>query len=226
MLRRLIFDFDGLIADTESAIYAAWRELYQSQGHDLAVEQYVQCVGSTFLSFDPMAALEKLVGHSVDWEPLLRRKDARIREMHRQMDTLPGVRTLLAEANSHGVECAVASSSEAAWLFPWLERLGIRQHFRHICCRDDTARAKPAPDLFLLAMDKLGVGPDESLVLEDSANGLKAAVAAGVPCIVVPNAITRHSDFSQAAAILPSLEGRTLRELSDAAAKPLLRGNI
>lgn len=214
MLRHLIFDFDGLIADTETAIYQAWRELYQSQGQDLPLETYVQCVGSTFHTYDPMAELERLTGQGIDWEPLLERKDARIAELHRQMRPLPGVRELLEEARSLGVECAVASSSQESWVIPWLDRLELRTFFRHICCRDEATRPKPAPDLFLQAMERLGTDPHHAMVLEDSANGLRAALAANVPCFIVPNEITRLSDFTGAAGILPTLEGASIAELS------------
>ena len=62
----IIFDFDGLIADTESAIYLAWRELYQSHGHDLPLSTYVRCVGSTFHTYNPMQELENLLGYEPD----------------------------------------------------------------------------------------------------------------------------------------------------------------
>ncbi len=213
MLRHLIFDFDGLIVDTETAIYQAWQELFDSQGHDLPLSTYVQCVGSTFHSYDPMADLECRVGRKIEWAPLLARKDERIRQLHLEMDALPGIRDLLEQAQEAGVQCAVASSSEPTWVIPWLERLNLRTYFRHICCRDGVLQAKPAPDLFLAAMNRLQVGPDESLVLEDSANGLKAAVAAKVPCLIIPNQVTQHSDFSQAAAVLPTLAGISLHHL-------------
>ena len=93
-MRALIFDFDGLIVDTESAIYEAWRELYEHHGHALPLATYVQCVGSTFGHYDPMAALETLTGGPVAWHEVLPRKDARIRELQHGLDTLPGVREI------------------------------------------------------------------------------------------------------------------------------------
>jgi HAD superfamily hydrolase (TIGR01509 family) len=201
----LIFDFDGLIVDTESAIYQAWRELYESQGHDLPLSTYVQCVGSTFHSYDPVRALEELVGGEIQWPELLETKDARIRELHEEADTLPGIRELLVQARSEGIPCAVASSSARSWVAGWLERLGILEAFNFICSRDDVPRAKPAPDLFLEVLRVFGAPPHRALVLEDSYNGLKAARAAGIACVVVPNAITAESDFSGAAKVLPTL---------------------
>src|SRR6187399_2066812 len=111
-MHALIFDFDGLIVDTESAIYEAWRELYLHHGHDLPLATYVQCVGSTFASYDPMAALEGLTGGPVNWDEVLPRKDARIRELQENLDTMPGIRVLLLAAANAGIPCAVASSSQ------------------------------------------------------------------------------------------------------------------
>src|SRR5688572_5472550 len=148
-MRALIFDFDGLIVDTESAIYEAWRELYLFHGQDLLLPTYVQCVGSTFSHYDPMAALEDLTGNPVLWDEILPQKDARIRELQRGLDTMPGIRALLAESERCGVPCAVASSSSRRHVQGWLDRTGIADAFAVIRTRDDVARAKPSPDLFL-----------------------------------------------------------------------------
>ncbi|HEX2749513.1 MAG TPA: HAD-IA family hydrolase [Verrucomicrobiales bacterium] len=209
-MRALIFDFDGLIVDTESAIYEAWRELYLDHGHDLPLPVYVQCVGSTFSQYDPMAALESLTGKPVNWDDVLPRKDARIRELQRELDTLPGIRPLLLEAASRGIPCAIASSSQRTHVQGWLERTGILDAFTLIRTRDDVERAKPAPDLFLAAAHGLGLSPAETLILEDSANGLRAARAAGAPCVIVPSPVTRGSDFTGAHAVIDTLGNMSL----------------
>ena len=209
----LIFDFDGLIVDTESAIYDAWRELYASQGHDLTLADYINCVGSTFAGFDPVAELDRRLGRPADWEPLIAIKDARIRELHEPLEPLPGVRELLAAASNQSVPCAVASSSERRWVNRWLERLDLKDCFQIIRTRDHVARAKPAPDLFLSAAEGLRVPPARCLVLEDSRNGLLAAQAAGMPCVVIPGPVTKDSDFSGAARVLRSLNEVSLDDL-------------
>lgn len=213
-LRAILFDFDGLIVDTESAIYEAWRELYLSEGHDLPREVYVQCVGSTFGHYDPMEELERLTGRSIDWTARLAVKNARIRELQRDLNTMPGVRDLLAACDSSGLRRAVASSSDRQHVHGWLDRVGLKTSFQAIRSRDDVARPKPAPDLFLAALDALGVAAEEAIVLEDSLNGLRAANAAGVPCIVVPSPVTLGLDFSAATAIIPTLHGHGPAELA------------
>lgn len=212
-MRALIFDFDGLIVDTESAIYEAWRELYLHHGHDLPLPTYVQCVGSTFATYDPMAALESLTGSPVNWDELLPRKDARIRALQQNLDTMPGIRPLLLEAAGAGIPCAVASSSQRMHVEGWLDRTGILDAFTLIRTRDDVPRAKPAPDLFLAAAAGLGLKPGETLVLEDSSNGLRASRAAGAPCVIVPSPVTAGSDFTGAVAVIDTLENVTLEEL-------------
>lgn len=214
-LRALIFDFDGLVVDTESAIYKAWRELYLSQGHDLPLPTYVQCVGSVFGHYDPMAALEALTGKPVDWPVLLPLKDQRIRDGQLELDTLPGVRELLIEARAVGLPCVIASSSQRTHVSSWMDRTGIGHHFDFIHTRDDVERAKPFPDLFLAAATSLGVLPEETLVLEDSLNGLRASIVAGAPCVIVPSPVTDGSDFTGATTILKTLAGVTIQQLRE-----------
>ncbi|MFN0127199.1 MAG: HAD family hydrolase [Verrucomicrobiales bacterium] len=213
MPQSLIFDFDGLIADTESAIYDAWASVYARHGEHLALSEYVRCVGSTFGQFDPMAELERRLGRTLDWVPLLAAKDEAIRHGHRDLPPLPGVRELLAEAATAGVPCAVASSSSADWVHPWLETFGLRDAFQAVWTRDRVPNPKPAPDLFLSAAADLGFSPAQCLVLEDSPNGLRAARTAGSPCVIVPSPVTRNGDFTGAHRILPSLHGVALPDL-------------
>jgi putative hydrolase of the HAD superfamily len=211
--RALIFDFDGMIVDTESAIYQAWRELYESQGHDLDLADYVHCVGSTFRQFNPITELERRLDGALEWPPLIATKDARIHELHLDLDAMPGVRDLLAEARHRGIPCAVASSSDSRWVRRWLEQLDLMDYFAAIRTRDDVAAVKPAPDLFLSAAAALGVPPPECLVIEDSRNGLLAAQAAGIPCVIVPSPVTVGSDFTGAERVISSLEGIRLDNL-------------
>jgi putative hydrolase of the HAD superfamily len=211
--RGLIFDFDGLIVDTESAIYAAWSEVYQSHGEGLDLPDYVRCVGSTFGQFDPMAELERRLGRTLDWAPLLDTKNARIRAGHVGIEPLPGVRELLIAAEAADVPCAVASSSSTDWVGRWLDECRLRSRFRAIWTLDRVTHVKPAPDLFLGAARELGFSPGECLVLEDSHNGLLAAQAAGCPCVIVPSPVTRVSDFAGAERVLTTLAGVSLEDL-------------
>jgi HAD superfamily hydrolase (TIGR01509 family) len=195
-----------LVIDTESAVYHGWREVYERHGHRLPLETYVACVGSsTEHSYDPAAELDRLVGGYLDWEALHAEKQRRIHALLEGEGPLPGVTALLDAAEAGGIPCTIASSSPHSWVDRWLDRLGLAARFHSVWCRDDVPRPKPSPDLFLRAANALDLAPTEVLVLEDSQNGLRAALAAGMRCVVVPNAVTAGSDFRGAWALLDSL---------------------
>lgn len=216
-IRALIFDFDGLIVDTESAIYQSWREMFLAHGHDWAVERFAASVGSDFNEeCDPVAELERLTGKKFDWTAEDGRRDARIRELLAGAVALPGVRERLTEAAELGLPCSVASSSSHRWVNGWLERLELRQHFMNLSTRDCVERIKPSPDLFLHALDKLGVSKDEALIFEDSLNGLRAAQAAGIRCLVIPGPTTRHLDFPGAWRMAESMAAVSIADLAGA----------
>jgi len=197
-IRGLIFDFDGLIVDTETAIYQAWKELYDEHQLPLTIEVWAQCIGSDFGHYDPAADLERLTGLTFDWTSLTQRRRERVNSLLSSQDTLPGIRELLQHAQAVGMPCAVASSSSLNWVGGWINRLGLMPYFKNITTLDDVGRAKPDPGLFLHAAEKLELQPSEILVLEDSLNGLRAATAAGMRCMVVPGMLTRHLDFTGA----------------------------
>ncbi len=213
-IRAVIFDFDGLILDTESAIFQSWQELYKDHGHHLTVETFSQCIGSDFSAhYDPMADLEKLTGLPFDWIAEDARREGRVRELLTAAGALPGVCDRLVEARALGLPCSVASSSSHRWVNGWLEKLGLRHHFANLSTRDNVEHIKPAPDLFLHAAEKLGVSPEEAVIFEDSLNGLRAAQAAGIRCIVAPGPMTQHLDFTGAWKKVASLADVSLAEL-------------
>jgi HAD superfamily hydrolase (TIGR01509 family) len=205
----LILDFDGLILDTESPIFEEWRATFRARGHDLGLDVWQHALG-TFGTYDPCAHLSKLTGEDFDHETL--RQEVRARNMVRceALSLLPGVAERVQEARVAGLKTAVASSSTSAWVEGWLERHGIRPLFDTVCSRDHVERVKPAPDLFLLAASRLGVAPERCVVFEDSPNGIRAARAAGMRCVAIPNAVTRALPMEGADLVLTSLGERPL----------------
>jgi putative hydrolase of the HAD superfamily len=197
-MRGIIFDFDGLIVDTELPGYQAWAECYAAHGQELLLQDYTRCVGSDWAHYNPATELERLLNRRLDWPELDRERTRRVHELLEEVEPLPGVRELLGEAREEGVVCAVASSSPRSWVGPWLERLGLHGEFLHVVTLDDVTRPKPSPELFELAMRRLGIEPHEGVVLEDSLNGLRAALAARVACVVVPNRVTEGLEFAGA----------------------------
>ena len=220
-LRAVIFDFDGLIVDTESTGYQTWREIFEEHGHDLAVETYAAVIGTDFgAHYDPRVDLEGRTGRQFDWEQLERRRTLREKELRTSLSVLPGVLDRLEEAASLGLPCAVASSSPRWWVEGWLKDLGLFERFHHLTTVDDTGKVKPDPSLFLLALERLGVAAEEALIFEDSLNGLKAALAAQIRCIAAPGPMTRHLDFTGAWRRVQHLGEVSLRDLNHALSHP------
>jgi len=208
----LILDFDGLILDTESPIFEEWRETFRARGHDLGMEDWQHALG-TFGAYDPCVHLAKLTGEQFDHEAL--RQEVRARNMVRceAQPLLPGVAERVGEGRRAGLKTAVASSSTSAWVEGWLERHGIRALFDTVCSRDHVERVKPAPDLFLLAAERLGVAPERCVVFEDSPNGIRAARAAGMRCVAIPNPVTCTLPMAGADLVLESMAARPLAEI-------------
>lgn len=215
-IRAVIFDFDGLVVDTESTGYLTWKEIFDQHGHHLPVERYAQAVGTDFLTggYDPRRDLEQLTGQAFDWDAMENTRRERERDLRKLLLTLPGVRDRLSEARSLGMKTAIASSSPRWWIDSWMEQLAIRDQFDHISTVDDTGKVKPDPSLFLHAAENLGVDVTEAVIFEDSLNGLMAAQSAGIRCIVSPGPMTRHLDFTGAWMQVESLDQVSLVEVS------------
>jgi len=202
----VLFDFDGVLVDTEWAIYQAWRRTFEAHDHELPLEIYTRCIGSDFATWSPKTHLEDLTGLAFDWHDLDTRRQIEIRADLAGAGPMPGVADLLEKLPSAGLPAAVVSSSSHQWVDGWLDRLGLAHHFQTTVCRGDAPRIKPAPDLFLAAAGRLAVDPRECLVIEDSRNGVTAAKAAGMRVWVVPNRVTAGLDFSAADRVFSSLE--------------------
>lgn len=202
----VLFDFDGVLVDTEWTIYDAWHRTFISNGHPLPLEIYTQCIGSDFATWSPKTHLEELTGSAFDWHDLdQRRQEEIVRELADE-GPMPGAVNLLRKLKERGIRTAVVSSSSHHWVDGWLDRLNLTHWFETVVCRGDAERIKPAPDLYLEAVRRLSLATDECLVIEDSLNGIKAANAAGIPAWAVPNRVTACLDFSLASRVCASLD--------------------
>lgn len=202
----VFFDFDGILVDTEWAIYEAWLETFRREGYDLPLALYTRCIGSDFDTWSPKTYLEELTGSSFDWEQMDKDRQVVIRAALEEQGPIEGVVDLLKEIQRRGIKLAVVSSSSHSWVDWWLERLEIDGFFKEVICRGDAPRIKPAPDLYLAAAKKLGVDPRKCLVIEDSLNGLFSASAAGMKTWIVPNRVTSALDFSDADEVLSNFK--------------------
>lgn len=211
MIQALVFDFDGLIVDTESADYQAWRAVYDARGVHLDMAQWNLGIGS-FDTFDPYEYLVEQLGQPLDCEAIRAERHALIEQAMADAVPLPGVLDWIAGAQRLGLKLGIASSSSHHWVEGFLAQLGLREPFGVICCNDDVERTKPDPALYRLAVERLGVSPGHAVALEDSPNGVRAAKAAGLYCVAVPNPMTRALDFNGCNLKLDSLADLALKD--------------
>jgi HAD superfamily hydrolase (TIGR01509 family) len=214
MLKALIFDFDGLILDTETPEYQAWQAIYTEFGYELSIDFWGQIVGGSGASnFEPVTYLGSLMGRDLATLDLPRRVLQQSLALIHAQPPLPGVLAWLDAARAAGLKLAIASSSPHSWVEGHLTRLGLLERFDALCCREDVSRTKPEPDLFLAALTALAVSPQEACAFEDSPNGVLAACRAGLPVIAVPNALTERLEIKGETLRLKSLADKNLADL-------------
>jgi HAD superfamily hydrolase (TIGR01509 family) len=213
MIQALIFDFDGLILETEQPVFQSWQELYHSLGCEIPFEVWGSTIGTAEDIYDPFDELERQLERQVDRSNLGPQRRRRELELIDEQPIMPGVENYLLRGRALGLKIGLASSSSCAWVTGHLKRLDLIEHFDSILGSDDVKRTKPAPDLYLLSLEKLGVSPDQAVVFEDSPNGVAAAKTAGIFAVAVPNIITRQLSLEQADLCLDSLEDMPLDTL-------------
>jgi HAD superfamily hydrolase (TIGR01509 family) len=215
-LDAVIFDFDGLILDTEWAIFESAMAAFAAYGHVLTIEAWSTIIGTNTDDDDSWWPIVCAAAGVRDFE-LERFVDAYESQDRSSRDRLPanpGVTELLVELTKAGVPMGIASSSSRAWLDRHIGRLGLLDHFGTLVGRDLVGGVgKPAPDVYLKACADLGADPERSVALEDSAHGATAAKAAGMRVVAVPSRITVHNDFSHADLVVASLQDLTVERL-------------
>jgi HAD superfamily hydrolase (TIGR01509 family) len=203
-IRAFLFDFDGLILDTETASRAGWRWLYEQHGQELPEDLWRTVVG-THGNWDIWSHLEERTG------PLDREQWNELRYAHELSlleaeELRPGILAYVAYAREHGLRRAIVSSASRRWIDLHLERLEQTIGWDAILTADhDASRAKPNPTMYLEALELLEVSADEAVVFEDSPNGVAAGKAAGIFVVGIPNEVTRAYGLDEADLVLESL---------------------
>ncbi|HMB82377.1 MAG TPA: HAD-IA family hydrolase [Vicinamibacterales bacterium] len=195
----VIFDFDGIVIDSETPEYESHRRIYERCGVTLTVDEWCGVIGTWS------------EGHDEQWFTRLcaQSPDAPAREVYfaerRRIfdaivpaDPMRGVRDLLTALRAAGIPSAIASSAPARWVVGAVERLGIRPLFDAVVTGDEVTHRKPAPDVYLEAARRLGVDPARSVAIEDSGPGIAAARAAGMKAVAIPHWLTEGHDLSAA----------------------------
>ncbi len=212
-MQAIIFDFDGLIINTESPDYETWQEVFTQHGCHLNRDTWLQTVGSMDHGFNPYDELARQLGRAINRDQTRAQRRKRYIEMVDAQPLMSGVMARIEEAKGLGLKLAIASSSDCSWVKGHLQKRNLWSHFPVVTCRDDVQRTKPDPAVYQVALARLGVPAAEAIALEDSRNGILAAKAAGMLAIAVPNEMTRGLDFQAADLILNSLSDISIATL-------------
>ena len=211
----IIFDFDGTIIESEGPDFQTWQEIFADHGAELPLAQWIGFIGTAAGTFDPYHLLAELSGKTVDRVAIQRVRRQRFRELVAQQPLRPGVAALLDAADAERIPLAIASSSTRDWVEWNLDQRDLRRRFRFVHTVNDARTGKPDPELYLMTVAALGVDAARTVALEDSYNGLLAAKAAGVRCVVAPNVLTQGVDFTGADLVVGSLAEVDLARLRE-----------
>jgi HAD superfamily hydrolase (TIGR01509 family) len=207
----VVFDLDGLMFNTEELYQQVGSELLRRRGHTLTQDLLDQMMGRpSRVALQIMIDTHRLAA-TVD--ELIAETDALFPEILRtQLAPMPGLVELLAALEARGIPKGIATSSRRSFVERVLGRFDYQRRFDPILTSEDIVHGKPHPEIYLRAAQRLGVAPGEMLVLEDSENGCRAAVAAGAITVAVPGAHSRRHNFRGAALVAESLADRRLYE--------------
>lgn len=211
--RAVVFDFDGLIVDTETPVLRSWQDVFDDHGVELTIDFWARVIGTA--GTDVVGHLRELTGLDLDREDIRARQRAHEEALNAEIGgPLPGVEDRIREAQRLGLRLGVASSSSEAWVTGHLERIGLRDAFAALACAGaEPGRAKPEPVVYREVCAALGVEPQDAVAIEDTPHGITAARSAGLACIAVPNQVTVLLDLSTADLVIDSLAEHTLEEL-------------
>jgi putative hydrolase of the HAD superfamily len=208
----LVFDFDGLLMDTEGTMLASWQYEWRQHGLELDRTGFFADHGGD-VTAQRYARLAAAVGPGYDHAASHARRTAYRDRLHADLDLSPGIRDWLDRAVELGLRLAVASSSPRAWVTRLLATTGTLDRFALLACGDEVDAAKPDPAVYRLALDRLGVPPSDAVAFEDAPHGVTAAAAAGLRCVAVPNRFTDPDRYGHADLVLPGASARTLDEM-------------
>lgn len=217
----VVFDFDGLLMDTESTSLASWQYEWRQHGLELDPATFFADHGGD-MTERRYGELARAVGPDFDRGASHARRTAYRERLHASLGLLPGIAEWLGEAGELGVRLAVASSSPRAHVSGLLDGIRCLSLFEFVACGDEVARAKPDPAVYLLALQRLGLPAVRAVAVEDSPHGVAAAKAAGMRCVAIPNHHSHPARFGDADLVLTSAVqaplSHVLRTLADPAA--------
>ena len=212
-IKGLIFDFDGLILDTESPRYHAWCEIFEHFKLKFDLVDYAKALGSSNEHFNPLVELSKKVGSDFNapyWEKYQSQREMELL-IHEPL--MPGVQEYFVQAKKRQLKMGIASSSDRPWVISHLTRFNLLPYFLTVETMEDVTKVKPEPDLYQKALSDLQLESNEAIVFEDAPHGIASAKKAGLICVAVPNPLSAQLDLSQADIVMQSFQEFSLPEL-------------
>ncbi len=201
----VFLDFDGLICDTEAAAHQSWDEFYARRGLAFAPATWRRMHGSAAAEQVAVDDLAAGLGRPVHPREIAVRRDRKAWLADRT-PLSAGVSRVIDAAAWRDIPVAVVSSSPRPWVDGHLSRLKVRHRLAFVVSGADAARSKPAPDLYVAALERAGVAAEAAIAFEDSPTGVRAARAAGLRCIAVPSSVGCRDDLGDADLVLDSLD--------------------
>lgn len=202
----VVFDFDGTMIDTETAVYEGWAETFRAYGVEpIARTTWSNTIGLSSGDYRPIDLLAERIGQSVDEDEVRESRSQIVMQMVDDMPLRDGVGEWIDACIERGIPLAVASSSPVTWVERHLVARDLRRHFGMLSCFGDGVPGKPAPDVYARACEAAGVAAERTVAIEDSPHGVTSAKAAGLTCIAAPGPLTRQLGFAHADYIGSSL---------------------
>src|SRR5436190_20267674 len=200
----VIFDMDGVLVDSEPLHFVVANEVLGTAGHSLSRaenEEFIGCTADHF--WDALIERKRLPDTRLYWQGLY--DDAVLRMLSREWPAADGVHDLVRHLQRLGTRLAVASSARSSWIEATLRSIGLPDAFEALASGDDVEHGKPAPDIYLLAAERIGVAPERCLAIEDSPTGVLSASRAGMTVLGVGTPYTAHLTLAGARRVVDSL---------------------
>jgi len=213
LIDAIVFDFDGVIIDTEKARYDAWQAVFSIYNQQLPLVEWVKNLGRASYVADPYVILEKLSGLILPENEIRALAKKFELEFVADLEPLPGIVKLLKKAKTLNIPCAIASSSTRHWVSGHIKRMNLDTYFQTLVCREDTKTHKPLPEPYLTAVSRMNCEPSDCIAIEDAPLGIQSATSAGLRCVAVGCSLTRQLDLSKATWLYESLEEFDLKKL-------------
>lgn len=207
MIKGVIFDHDGTLVDSERKHYGLWVDILKPYGIEFSELEYKQHLAGVPTHFNA----EYLVEHypiPLSADELFAKREIATRESlgREACPLVPGARECVEWVVSQNLQTAIATGAAFSEVKPTLEQHGFERYFSIVACRDNVVNAKPAPDVYQHALDKMELNADQCVAIEDSPTGLQSALACGLQCLVVENEYSHGHDFSGATAVFQHMD--------------------